>query len=148
MRNYASLAARLALGFSFLYAILDRFGVLGPPGTANVSWGSFPRFAAYVGILNWYLPKSFIPALAVVETAIELTLALLLIVGVRLRIVSYASALLLFSFALAMTFAAGIGAPLAYSVFTASAAALLLGATGSHLWSVDALVGKKGAGNG
>lgn len=135
MRDYASLAARLALGISFLYAILDRFGLLGPPGTPNVSWGTFARFTGYVGVLNWYVPKAIVPSLAVVETVVELSLAVLLIVGFRIRIVSYASAALLLSFALAMTFSAGIGAPLAYSVFTASAGAFLLGACGSTRWA-------------
>jgi uncharacterized membrane protein YphA (DoxX/SURF4 family) len=139
VRDYASLATRLALGFSFLYAILDRFGVLGGPGAPNVSWGSFARFIAYVGMLNWYVPKPLIPSLAVVETAIELSLALLLLFGLWLRFASLASALLLLSFAVTMTIEAGIGAPLGYSVFTASAAAFLLGAAGSVRWSLDTL---------
>jgi hypothetical protein len=39
MRDYASLALRLALGLTFLYSVADRFGVLGPPGSPNISWG-------------------------------------------------------------------------------------------------------------
>ena len=139
MRDYASIAARLALGVTFLYSIADRFGFLGPPGSANVSWGTFSRFASYVGILNWYLPKATITSLAIIETILEILLAILLITGIRLRVVSYASATLLLSFAVTMTIAAGIGAPLAYSVFTASAAAFLLGAAGSERWTIDAL---------
>jgi uncharacterized membrane protein YphA (DoxX/SURF4 family) len=90
-------------------------------------------------MLNWYVPKPLIPSLAVVETAIELSLALLLLFGLWLRFASLASALLLLSFAVTMTIEAGIGAPLGYSVFTASAAAFLLGAAGSVRWSLDTL---------
>ena len=143
MRDFAALGARLALGASFLYSIADRFGFLGPPGVPNVSWGTFARFTAYVGLLNGYLPKPVIPGLAVMESIVELSLAILLIVGFSLRWVSYASALLLLSFAVTMTFALGVGAPLGYSVFTASAAALMVGAEGSERWSIDALLKRR-----
>lgn len=140
MRDFASLSARLALGTSFFYSVADRFGLLGQPGTPNVSWGSFARFTTYVGLLNAYLPKPIIPTLAVMESIIEFSFAILLLLGFHLRWISYASALLLLSFAVTMTFALGVGAPLGYSVFTASAAALMLGAGGSQRWSIDALL--------
>jgi len=40
----ARLFARLALGASFLSAVADRFGLLGPYGAKNVSWGNFAHF--------------------------------------------------------------------------------------------------------
>ena len=136
MRDYASIALRLALGLTFLYAIADRFGVLGPPGTPNISWGNFSRFTAYVGTLNWYVPHLFVPALAWVETVLETLLGIGLVLGVLLRQVAFVSALLLLSFALTMAVAVGIGAPLAASVFTASAAAFMLAVGGSERWSI------------
>ncbi len=119
---------RVALASAFLVAIADRFGLLGPYGSRNVSWGDWNHFAQFVGVLNWFLPKSFIPALAVIETGIETLLGLWLLAGVWPRIAAWASAALLFSFAVTMTIALGIVAPVSYSVFTAAAAALLLGA--------------------
>ncbi len=136
MRDYASIALRLALGLTFLYAIADRFGALGPPGTPNVSWGDFSRFTAYVGTLNWYVPHLFVPALAWVETVLETLLGIALVLGMLLRPVAFVSALLLLSFALTMAVANGIGAPLAASVFTASAAAFMLAVGGSARWSI------------
>ncbi|MGA8097842.1 MAG: MauE/DoxX family redox-associated membrane protein [Candidatus Cybelea sp.] len=136
MRDYASIALRLALGLTFLYAIADRFGALGPPGTPNISWGNFSRFTAYVGTLNWYVPHLFVPALAWVETVLETLLGIGLVLGVLLRQVAFVSALLLLSFALTMAVAVGIGAPLAASVFTASAAAFMLAVGGSERWSI------------
>lgn len=127
-RDYASIALRMALGLTFLYAIADRFGLLGPPGAPNVSWGSFARFTAYVGTLNWYLPHFAVPALAYAETVVETSLAIALVIGVQLRRVAFLSGLLLLSFALTMAVASGIGAPFAASVFTASAAAFMLSA--------------------
>jgi uncharacterized membrane protein YphA (DoxX/SURF4 family) len=82
----------------------------------------------YVATLNWFVPKALIPALSVLETAIETALAVALLVGVWERIVAWCSAALLLSFALTMSIVMGIVAPLSYSVFTAFAAALLLGA--------------------
>jgi putative oxidoreductase len=119
---------RLALGITFLFSIGDRFGWLGPYGGKNVSWGDWSHFVQYVAVLNWFVPKSLIPALAILETIIELGLGIALLSGVYQRVVAWSSAALLTSFALTMSFALGITAPLSYSVFTALSAALLLGA--------------------
>jgi putative oxidoreductase len=119
---------RLAIGISFLFSIGDRLGWLGPYGGKNVSWGDWSHFAQYVAVLNWFVPKSLIPALAILETIIELGLGIALLSGVYQRVVAWSSAALLTSFALTMSFALGIAAPLSYSVFTALSAALLLGA--------------------
>jgi hypothetical protein len=77
------------------------------------------------------MPKAFIPTIGVVETVIEFTLAVALLVGIYQRIVAWASAALLMSFALTMSIALGIRAPLGYGVFTAVGGALLLGAVAS-----------------
>jgi uncharacterized membrane protein YphA (DoxX/SURF4 family) len=136
MRDYASVALRLALGLTFLYAIADRFGLLGAPGAPNVSWGNFSRFTAYVQTLNWYVPHLFVPALAWLETLVETLLGIALVLGVLLRPAAFVSGLLLLSFALSMSVASGIGAALAASVFTASAAAFMLAVAGSARWSI------------
>jgi uncharacterized membrane protein YphA (DoxX/SURF4 family) len=119
---------RVALGSGFLVATADRLGFLGPYGSRNVSWGDWAHFEHYVAVLNWFVPKALIPALSALETVIEASLGLGLLVGIYPRIIAWASALLLSSFALTMTIALGILAPLSYGVFTAIAAALLLGA--------------------
>jgi len=77
------------------------------------------------------MPKALIPTIGVVETVIEFTLAVALLVGVYQRIVAWASAALLMSFALTMSIALGIRAPLGYGVFAAVGGALLLGAVAS-----------------
>src|ERR1035438_6106963 len=124
----AKVFLRLALGITFLVAIGDRFGWLGPYGSKNVSWGDWAHFVQYVAVLNWFVPKSLVPVLAVLETIIELGLGAALLLGIYQRIVAWSSAALLMSFALTMSIALGITAPLSYSVFTALGAALLLGA--------------------
>jgi len=126
---------RLSLGVTFLLATADRFGLLGSYGGKNVSWGDWNHFTQYVGVLNWFVPKALVSTLAAVETGIELALGIALVLGVYLRVVAWCSAALLSSFALTMSLALGIAAALNYSVFTAAAGALLLGAVAAPLAS-------------
>jgi uncharacterized membrane protein YphA (DoxX/SURF4 family) len=119
---------RVAVASAFLAAVADRVGFLGPYGSRNVSWGDWKHFEDYVAVLNWFVPKAWIPALSALETVIETGLGLGLLVGIFPRVLAWSSAVLLSSFALTMTIALGILAPLEYGVFTAVGAALLLGA--------------------
>jgi putative oxidoreductase len=72
------------------------------------------------------MPAFTIPFLAWTATAAELALGLALIVGIWPRWVALGSALLLALFGTAMGISFGIKSPLDYSVFSASAGALLL----------------------
>lgn len=119
--------ARFALGIAFLSAIADRFGVYGPPGSKFVGFGDWSHFVKFVAILNWFVPKGFIPTLAVLETVIELALGVALLLGIYQRQVALSSAALLMSFGLTMSIALRINMALSYSVFSAAGAALLLG---------------------
>jgi hypothetical protein len=125
---------RVALGFSFLSAVADRFGLWGPFGVGGVSWGDFERFTAYTAQLLWFLPPSLVSPAAILATAAEVIVAGGLLVGWRLHWWAFATAALLLSFALAMTGALGVKAPTDASVWTAAAAAFLLGvvALGEH----------------
>jgi putative oxidoreductase len=114
---------RVVLASAFLVAVADRLGLLGPYGSRNVSWGDWKHFEEYVAVLNWFIPKAMIPALSALETVIETGLGLGLLVGIYPRIVAWSSAVLLSSFALTMTIALGLLAPLGYGVFTAIGAA-------------------------
>ena len=58
------LFARLALGASFLSAVADRFGLWGPYGAKNVSWGNFAHFVEYTGAVTSLFPSSWTVAFA------------------------------------------------------------------------------------
>ena len=120
------LGVRLALGTAFLSAVVDRFGGWGPHGAKQVAWGDFAHFSAYTGTLNSFLPQTLITPTAWIATAAEAILGCALVLGVYTQLAALISGILLAAFALAMTFALGIKAPLDYSVFTASASAFLL----------------------
>jgi putative oxidoreductase len=127
--NAAQWFLRLALAAGFLSAVADRFGMWGPSGAPNVAWGNWQSFVDYVATLNWFAPKPAIRALAWAATLGELLVALGLLIGWQLRWVALVGGLLMLSFAVTMTMALGIKAPLDFSVFGAAAGAFLLGAT-------------------
>ena len=117
---------RLSIAGGFVSSVADRLGILGPPGTPNIAWGAWAPFVEYAGKLNWFAPAPIVSFLAWAATFSEIVFAVGLIVGWQLRWFALGSGLLLLCFALAMTFALGIKAPLNYSVFAASAGAFFL----------------------
>ncbi|GAO02662.1 MauE/DoxX family redox-associated membrane protein [Anaeromyxobacter sp. PSR-1] len=116
--RWAVLYARLALAAAFLSAVGSRLGL----------WGNndFDAFVRYTAEVNAFLPAALAPYLARAATVAETTLGLALLAGVRLRWVALASAGLLAVFGTAMGVSFGPKSPLDYSVFSASAAAVLL----------------------
>jgi len=110
--------ARLALGAAFLSAVASRFGLWG-----GGSWAGFVR---YTGEVCSFAPARLIPLLAVAATALELGFGVALVLGVRVRAVATGAAILLAVFAISMAISFGPESPLDYSVFSASACALLL----------------------
>ena len=139
MKDYSSIFLRLALGISFLTAVADRFGLWGSFGQPNVAWGDFSHFVAYPRKLNWFRPSAAIPALAWAATCAEIPLGIALVLGAFTRVAAFLSGWLLLLFALSMTSALGLKAPLNFSVFTGSAAAFLLATCTKYSWSLDSL---------
>jgi uncharacterized membrane protein YphA (DoxX/SURF4 family) len=120
---------RLALAAGFLSAVADRFGLWGPAGAANVAWGAWQPFVDYVAKLNWFAPPASTPILAWAATVAEVVLGIGLLIGWQLRWFALAAGLLLLSFAITMTLALGVKAPLDFSVFAAAGGAFLLAAS-------------------
>jgi uncharacterized membrane protein YphA (DoxX/SURF4 family) len=118
----AVLYARIALGAAFLSGILDRFGLYGK----NVGYGNFAGFVRYTAEVNSFMPASTIPFLAWAATVAELFFGIALVLGLWPRWTALGSALLLALFGIAMAISFGIKSPLDYSVFSASAGAVLL----------------------
>ena len=140
LAKFSSVFLRLALGTAFLSAVADRFGLWGAYGQPNVAWGDYARFVAYTAKINWFLPAAVIRVVALISTVAETIFGLLLILGWKTRITALLSGVLLILFALAMTMALGVKAPLNLSVFSAAAGALLLSTCASYPFSVDELL--------
>jgi uncharacterized membrane protein YphA (DoxX/SURF4 family) len=141
--SYATLLLRVGLGVGFLSAVADRLGLWGPFGTPNVEWGNFSRFLEYTHTLNWYLPAGMILPLGIIATGAEIIFGLLLLVGWRTRTVALFSGLLMLTFAVSMTLALGIKAPLNFAVITGIGGALLLANCESFPFSVDELLSRQ-----
>ncbi len=135
----AILYARIALGAAFLSAVASRFGL----------WQHEPamkRFAVFLertAELNSFMPAATIPFLAWSATLLETTLGIALIVSGLMafsprgqaewtRWIAWGSAALLALFGTLMAISGGIKPPLDYSVFSASACALLLAVYPEH----------------
>jgi uncharacterized membrane protein YphA (DoxX/SURF4 family) len=139
--RWISSVLRILIALAFLEAVADRFGLLGPPGSAGVSWGNFARFIHYTGVVNSFLPATMIPVLAVLATVCETVLGLAMLLGIRIRWAAAGSAALLFLFATAMTIS-GLS-QFAYGVYMVCAGAAALSVTDASLISFDAAFGSK-----
>jgi putative oxidoreductase len=110
--------ARIALGAAFVAAVASRLGLVGG--------GDFAAFERYAAQVNSFMPAVTHALLARAATVLEACLGLALILGVWPRWVALGAAILLALFGTAMAISFGIDSPLEYSVFSASACALLL----------------------
>jgi putative oxidoreductase len=135
--TYAQLFLRLALGIGFIYPVLDRTGLLGAPGGANISWGNWENFVSYTGVLLPFLSHTLREFAAIIASIAEAVLGILLIVGLQIRWAALSSFILLALFALSMTAFTGFKSALNYSVFSACAGALILSALPGYGFSVD-----------
>src|SRR5580658_1782046 len=89
--GWGILYARWALGAAFLSGIADRFGWY---TGRNVGYGNFAGFVSYTAKVNSFMPAFSIPYLAWAATAAELSLGVLLILGLWPRWVALGSAVL------------------------------------------------------
>jgi putative oxidoreductase len=131
---------RVALGVGFLWLGLDRLGVWGPYGKPWVSWGDWQHFSARAHVLMGFLPGGLAECFAVLATVIEVGGGFLLLAGLFTRWAALACGLMTFCFAVAMAITDGILSPIDYSVFTVSAACLLLATQPVFPWGADALI--------
>ncbi|HLZ87510.1 MAG TPA: DoxX family protein [Puia sp.] len=138
-QSLAQLYLRLALGTAYTFFGLDRLGAWGPYGKPWVSWGDWSHFSTHAHHLMFFLPFGLAEAFAVIATLLEITCGLLLLAGFLTRWAAFTSSGLALCFALAMSIADGITSPLGYSVFTVSAASLLLALQPGYRWSIDSL---------
>jgi uncharacterized membrane protein YphA (DoxX/SURF4 family) len=120
--RWAARYARAAIGAAFLSAVAGRFGLW----SGHINWANFTRFIQRTAELNPFVPAPAMPVVAWAATIVETTFGVALIAGVRVRWAAFGSAALLAWFGTAMAATAGLKSPLDYSVFSASAGALLL----------------------
>ena len=134
---------RVAIGSAYLWEVADRLGILGANGKPHVGWGDWPHFITYARQVMSFLPAGVVPIFATLATIGEGLFGLLLLIGLFTRLAAIGSGVLSFCFALFMAISFGIDSPLGYSVFTLSAASLLLATLPAYEWSIDSLLSRK-----
>ncbi|WP_426479632.1 DoxX family membrane protein [Chryseobacterium sp. CBSDS_008] len=122
---------RIALASGFLSAVASRLNLW---GARSSGW---EKFVSYTAETNSFLPQSWASAIAVLSTAAELSLGILLLLGYQVKMTAWGASVLTLLFAVAMSISFGIKEPLDYSVFVFSAAAFLLSNFSRHIWSLD-----------
>ena len=130
---FQQLFLRLALAFTMLSAVADRFGFWGP----NSSWGNWQNFENYTKKITSFLPESLSIFGAYSATLLEIIFALFLILGFRTKLTAIGTGILLLMFALSMSISLGIKAPLDYSVWVGCASAFLLAGQNQYPFSLD-----------
>jgi putative oxidoreductase len=141
--DIAQLILRIVSGFSFFYYGCDRLGFWGKYGDPNVSWGDWSHHIDYASKVMGFLPYSVAKVFAAISTACEISFGLMLLVGFKTKWAALGVFFLAGFYALSMSISFGIFVPLSYSVFTFSAAGLLLFCLDQYKWSVDALISKR-----
>lgn len=126
---------RFAIAVTMLSAVADRFGFWGE----NSAWGNWENFEKYTRQLTFFLPEILSTFSAYAATFLEIIFPLMLIFGFKTKIAAYGTGFLLLIFALSMTIALGVKAPLDYSVWVGSAAAFLLASQKEYFFSIDTL---------
>ncbi|MBM7419006.1 MULTISPECIES: DoxX family protein [Chryseobacterium] len=135
---FPQLFLRLAISVTMLSAVADRFGFWGD----NSAWGNWENFEKYTRQLTFFLPETLSTFSAYTATFLEVLFPLMLILGFKTKIAAYGTGILLLVFALSMSIALGIKAPLDYSVWVGSAAAFLLATQKEFYFSIDTLTKK------
>lgn len=136
-QDIAQLLLRLALASGLLSAVASRLNLWRKHSSFSVAWNNFLDYTAEV---NSFLPKNFIPTVAICATIVETGLAFLLLIGFKTNYFAVSTAITTLLFALAMMYSYGIKEPLDYSVFAFSAGALLLATMPFYKWSIDQLL--------
>jgi uncharacterized membrane protein YphA (DoxX/SURF4 family) len=139
----AQLYLRMALGIGFLLPVADRIGWLGPAGQHFVSWGDWDNFVTYTNTLLPFLGKSAAGAMGLIATIAEVLFGVMFLIGYKIRAAAIGSFVLTLSFALCMAFFLGVKSPFSFSVFSDSAASLLLATVPVYYWSLDNYISKQ-----
>ncbi len=117
------------LGLDFAGAVADRFGAFGGPGRPGVSWGSWTAFVDYTARLLPAFDRWVVVLAATAATALEVTLAGLLLCGWQRRWVGSVAAALLTVYLVAMGLALGADSVARFAMPVLVGGALLVAST-------------------
>lgn len=109
-QDTAVFVLRITLSFGFLSAVASRLNLW---VTQSSGW---KNFVDYTAENNSFLPQSWASIIAVLSTAAEVSVGILLLVGYQIKATARCASILTLLFAVAMSISFGIKEPLDYSV--------------------------------
>ena len=121
-QKYVKLFLRIAVSFTMLSAVADRFGFWGE----GAVWGNMDAFLAYTQQLLPFVPATLANIAGWIATVLEIVFSICLLVGFKTQLVAKLTACLIACFGLSMTISLGIKSTFDYSVWNAVAAALAI----------------------
>lgn len=124
-----SRATAVLLALDLAGAVLDRFGVLGRPGSAGVSWGNWSRFHDYTAVLLHHPAAALVTVAAIGATLVEAGIAVALGSGWQPRWTGKALAGLFAVYLIAMAASPARHDVIRYAVPVLIGGALLMSAT-------------------
>jgi uncharacterized membrane protein YphA (DoxX/SURF4 family) len=133
---------RIALGLGFILPVMDRIGLMGPPGSGKAAWGDWEHFINYTNTLIPFASRAVANIFGFTATIAEVIIGICLITGLKIKLAAIGAALITVTFAVFMIFASGIGAPFQYPVFVFTGGALLLSTLDNFKWSLDNYINK------
>ena len=141
LSQYAVVFLRIALGVTFLSSVADRFGMLGA-SDSRMSRGGLRSLQRLHRPIKLVPADQYDPRSRMVSHMLGNDPGLYPDCGVVYPRVGRAGGALLLLFALAMTASSGLQSALSHSVYSASAGAFLLAASGHYVWSLDSYGGR------
>ncbi|ASK30046.1 DoxX family protein [Chryseobacterium sp. T16E-39] len=142
IRAIGQLLLRLALGVGFLIPVMDRLGLLGPPGS-GAAWGDWKHFIDYTNTLIPFASRSIANIMGGFATLGEFVFGVLLIVGFKIKEASLGAGILTLILGLCMAIFVSISAPFSYPVFVFTGGALVLSGLDHYPWSIDEYIKKR-----
>lgn len=136
---YTILFLRLALAFTMLSSVADRFGFWGDTGDKGVRWGDWFNFAGYTHTVVPFVSRGFGEKIATASTLLEVTLALMLLFGFRVRWAAVGVFILSLLLAMALSITFGIKEVFNQQVFVTMAASLLLACMPVYKWTLNGI---------
>ncbi|MDN3551728.1 hypothetical protein [Mucilaginibacter aquaedulcis] len=136
----AQLILRLALGVGFLLPVMDRLGLMGPHGSAGVTWGDWQHFIDYTNTLVPFAGRSIANLMGLFATIAEAVFGICLIIGFRIKEIALGAGILTMVFGICMAIFLSIGAPFGYPVFVFTGGALVLSGIDHYKWSIDGYI--------
>lgn len=136
---YGVLFLRLALAVSFLAIVADKLGYWGEHESESILWGTWDKYASYFQSLIPFIPAGVAEKIAAATTSLEVVLALMLLVGLKVRWAAIATSIYTFVLVILMFISMHPEAPFNSGLLLISSASFLLACCPIYKWTLHGI---------